>query len=214
MRYDSELAETVCSLLRSAPKHASLQSLLKTIGHTPDVQNIVLEAALAAPESCTSSGVVEAALVGYLRSPAESTGLLPHVRRSAAFILATSQDRETLQFVMDAAVLGEDDTVDSGLRKVDRATLLHRIVRSSSAGFRAAAETVQEYGEGVDEWDSASAASLADMAPWAVAGSDSLPSWLPLEELQEPQRTALVLQKEGESAAAQIVCAAEQAAGR
>eukprot|EP00892_Ulva_mutabilis_P010105 jgi/Ulvmu1/7467/UM037_0010.1 len=212
VRYDSDLAESVCSLLQSPPSDATLQQLLKTIGHTPDVQNIVLEAALATPKSCNASTTVQKALVSFLKSPVSSTGLLPHTRRSASFILATSHDRETLQFVMDAAVLGEDDSVDSGIRKVDRSILFHRIARNSLVGFTAAAEIMQEYGEGVDEWD-ASAAFLAEMAPWTVTGSDaSLPEWLQLDQLQEARRDAVVLQKQADTAAAQIVCATGQAA--
>lgn len=210
VRYDDDLATSVCSMLAAAPKNATLAELLHTIGHTPDVQNVVLESALVARDSCNVSSTVEKALLEHLRSPVGADeGLMAHLRRSSAFILAASHDRETLQFLVHAVVLGEDDSVESGLREVDRVTLFHRIVRSSVEGFRAAAEIVQEYAEGTEDWEG-SAVLLAELSPWTVAASaDSLPLWLPVEQLSEQQRSALVLTKQSDSAAAQIVCAAQ-----
>lgn len=204
--HDSKLASTVCAMLDGAPKHASLSKLIKMIKHTPDVQNVVLETAITG-SSCNVTHAVRRALMDHLQSPVGPEGMLPHLRRSASFILAASHDRETLQFLMDAIVLGDDDSVESGLRAVDRSTLLHRIIRSSVTGFNAAAETLQGYAEGTDDWSSGDADQLAQMAPWAVLGSqETLPEWLPLDQLGESTRRVLVLQKQIDSDAAQIVC--------
>lgn len=205
--YDAAFAASVCALLQSVPRHATLRKLLSTIGHTPDVQNIVLEVALASPKNCSASGTVRKALVDYLKGPDGPTELLPHLRRSASFILAASHDRETLQFLLAAAVFVEEASVESGLRQVDRATLFQRIARTSLTGFRAAAETMQEHGEGTEEWDS-DAAFLVHLSPWTMPGTTaSLPDWLPLEQLGETQEKALLLRKKSDTAAAQIVCA-------
>lgn len=208
--YDADLATSVCALLEAPPKNPSLEELVGAIKHTPDVQNIVLETALTAKISCNVSSTVEQALVEHLKSAAGSSGMMAHSRRSTSFILAASHDRQTLTLLIDAAVQVKDGTVDSGLRRVDRVTLMNRIVRSSMSGFRAAAEILQGYAEAVHDWSGdGSAAFLAEVSPWAVTGSAaSLPNWLPLQELQEHQADGLRLQKQSDSAAAKIVCAA------
>lgn len=210
--YDADLATSVCSLLGAAPaENPSLEELVRAIKHTPDVQNIVLETALTAQITCNVSSSVEQALVEHLQRSAGSSGMIVHSRRSASFILAASHDRHTLKLLIDAAVLGEEGTVESGLRRVDRVTLMNRIVRSSMAGFRAAAEILQGYAETTDEWSGAGrAAFLAEVSPWAVTGKEaSLPSWLPIDALRENETEILRLQKQSDSAAAKIICAAK-----
>lgn len=203
MRYDADLAAAVCTLLPPPARGTRMDVVLAALEGPPEARNIVLEAAVAAPGACPGGGAVQGALLELLQGGDPS--LMPHQRRSAAFILAASTDREVLGWLVDAAVLEVQPGVSSGLRRDDRVTLYDRIARSSVQGFRAAAERVQGYGAAVEEWEWEDV--VPDISGRTVRGRQAaLPEWLPLAEIEGAKARALVVEKQRDAAAARIVC--------
>lgn len=202
-RYDTDLAATVCEPLGDLASDIDLDGILEAVGGPPEVQHIVLETALAVPSICRSSRAVEDAMLEWLQD--SDPGLLPHLRRSVSFMLAASSDTAVLGWLVDAAVLDEVEGTDFGLREGDKGPLYKMVARKTVHGFRAAAERVQEFVEMVGEWDWQD--TVADLSLFTVEGREAtLPTWLPLEELDRGKQRALLLEKQSDTAAARIVC--------
>lgn len=201
--HSTALAKAMCKLVGPVHGNATLADVLESLPGPPEAQNVVLETAVATARSCPAGTRVEEVMLQSLQDG--EAALMPHLRRSVAFMLAASREKSILEFLVDAAVLDEVDGVDAGLRDADRVTLFQRIARSSIQGFRAAAGRVQWYAEAVEEWEWED--TMREVSPWAVMGLEgSLPQWLPLAEMDDSQQRALVLQKQSDTAAARIVC--------
>eukprot|EP00892_Ulva_mutabilis_P010103 jgi/Ulvmu1/7465/UM037_0008.1 len=205
-RHNPDLAAALCEQVEPVHSNATLADVMAALPGPPEVQNVVFEAAVAMAESCTAGAAVEQLMLKYLQN--EKPTLMPHLRRSATFMLASSGDKAVLEFLVDAAVLDQVEGVDAGLRDSDRVLLLQRIVRNSVAGFRAAAGRLQRFAEDVGDWEWEG--TVRDMAPWAAVGLDlELPEWLPVEQIDPHQRRPLEVQKHSDMLAAQIVCGVE-----
>lgn len=207
VRYDTELASTVCQLLPSqASSPDQLQTAYRAMPYTPDVRNMVLETAIVANSVCSDAAGLEGSVMKFLQESRNENNLMSHLQRSLVFMLGSSDNSTTLQWLVDTVVLAIDWNARYGLRAIDKYTLMKRIVRSSSVGFQVSAETLQKHAANrtADVWrDQEPLVQLAAIV--SAASSESLPEWLP-DSISHATLQALQIEKDSDRLGSEIVC--------
>lgn len=148
------LATAACGLLPAGAK--DLRSLKAALRLPPDLENVVMEIAVARLAGCAKPKTDVTALLlrtarrwvkeaqafdaalqaGAPKSLPPAPPLHQHDRRSVAFVLAASADAKVAQWLA-TEVAFKGGAGGMGLRVPDRAALLERMARQSMAGFNA-----------------------------------------------------------------------------
>lgn len=150
------LASAACNLLPAGAK--DLRTLKAALDLPPDLENVVMEVAVARPRGCNKpktdvtsllfkmarkwvneAQAFDAAVQGSAPEPKTLPPAPPlhqHDRRSVAFILAASTDAEVANW-LSSEVAFKGAAGGMGLRPPDREALLARMARQSMAGFNA-----------------------------------------------------------------------------
>jgi hypothetical protein len=207
MQHSSSVACAVCAQLPSrAANNITFPDFYEAMSNTPDIKNIVLEAAVSALPGCENAPAAQLvdAMMSHLVAFQKGLRLLPHLERSLAFILGTVQGGEVTTFLLKELVLRSSPY---GLRSSDRLALLERITRSSVAGFRVAAGKLQKYAEGQNTTAWTEADPVLQMVPFATnAHIEELPYWVPVGAISQDALWAMQTQKHSEFTGASIVC--------
>jgi hypothetical protein len=207
VRYDQTLAAQVCKLLpaeAASPEH--LQAAYKDMAYAPDVKNMALETAIVMTSLCSHGEALESSIVGYLQESADQNSLMAHLKRSLVFILGSSTNTTTLQWLVESVVLAKGWHARYGLRAVDKITLMKRIVRSP-VGFKVSAEVFQKHAVNrtEDSWNDQDL--LVQLSVLVTAAkAEMLPAWLP-DSISSATFKVLRIQKDIEELASEILCA-------
>jgi hypothetical protein len=181
MQHSSSVACAVCAQLPSrAANNITFPDFYEAMSNTPDIKNIVLEAAVSALPGCENAPAAQLvdAMMSHLVAFQKGLRLFPHLERSLAFILGTVQGGEVTTFLLKELVL-----------------------RSSPYGLRSS----DAEGQNTTAWTEAD--PVLQMVPFATnAHIEELPYWVPVGAISQDALWAMQTQKHSEFTGASIVC--------